>query len=199
MAMNPNYQNIDFQNDAAIRSDEHVSQYSSRERMSTRAKRQEIAWNAALLTIPMLILTSILFAFVFGYRVNLEEEPFPNLKGNESTLGDDEAYYVDLNSTFLIFLASWMSSLAPMLAGFAITLAAYPIAGRLFEDTMQSNRERLLTPFQLNLTLKLVNGSTWSGLWSLLLYRIGWGKRVQGQGVALTSFLKVTIVVVFLR
>jgi len=167
--------------------------------MSTKGKRQQIAWNTALLTIPMLILTSVLFAFVFGYRIDLEEEPYPNLKGNESTLGDDSAYYVDLNSTLLIFLASWMSSLAPMLAGFAITLAAYPIAGRLFEDTMQSNRERLLTPFQLNLTLKLVNGSTWSSLWSLLLYRIGWGKRVQGQGVALTSFLKVTIVVVFLR
>lgn len=199
MATNTVYHNIDIQNDAAARPCDTISRYPSRDKMSAKGKRQEIVWNTALLTIPLLVLTIILFAFVFGYRVDLEDEPFPNLKGNESTLGDDSAYYVDLNSTFLVFLASWMSSLAPLLATFAITLAAYPISGRLFEDTMQENRDRLLTPFQLNLTLKLVNGSTWSGIWSLMLYRLGWGKRVRGQGAALISFLKVTVIVVFLR
>jgi len=164
-----------------------------------KGKKHDIAFNAFFLTVPMLVLTMVLFAFVFGYRINLGEEPFPNLKGNESAIISDDAYYVDLNSTFLIFLASWMSSLAPMLAGFAITLAAYPIAGRLFEDSIQQNRERLLTPFQLNLTLKLVNGSTWSGLWSLMLYRLGWGKRVQGQGAALVSLFRVTLFIVLLR
>ncbi|KAK5940848.1 hypothetical protein PMZ80_007265 [Knufia obscura] len=166
--------------------------------MNAKGKQQDIAWNTALLTVPMLILTTIFFAFVFGYRVEREDEPFPNLRGNKSTLADDHAYYVDLNSTFLMFLASWMSSLAPMLSGFAITLAAYPIAARLFEDSMEDNRDRLLTPFQLNLALKLVNGSTWSGIWSWILYRLGWGKRVKGQGAALQSFLKVTLLVVFL-
>ena len=197
-ANNTTYRNIDLQHDAATHSEELLPGYSPHDRLSIKTKRQEIAWNAGLLVVPMLVLTSVLFAFVYGYQVKFEDGPFLNLKGSNSSHADD-AYYVDLNSTFLIFLASWMSSLAPMLAGFAITLAAYPIAGRILEDTMMQNRDRLLTPFQVNLTLKLVNGSTWSGLWSMILYRFGWGKRVKGHGAALASFLKVTVVLILLR
>lgn len=196
----PAYHTVELGEDIVNRSDEHLGRYSQPpQQQKPNGKRQEIAWNAFFLTFPMLVLTCLLFAFVFGYQIDRDEEPFEQLKGNESSLPDDDAYYVNLSSTMLIFLASWMSSLAPMLAGFALTLAAYPVAGKLFEDTNQQNRDRLLTPFQLHLALRLINGSTWSAIWNLMLYRLGWGKRVKAQGAALVSLFRVTLLVVFLR
>lgn len=160
---------------------------------------QDIAWNTFFLTFPMFLLTCVLFALVFTYRVPPTDVPFEQLRGSDSSsILSSDAYFVDLSSTFLIFIASWMSSLAPMLAGFAIALAAYPVAGRFYNDTIQSNGENLLTPFQLQLTLRLVAGSTWSTLWNVLLYRLSWGKRARRQGTALTSLLRFTYIVVFL-
>lgn len=196
----PAYHSVELRDNVGTRSEDNIDQtLASARQQEIKGKRHEIAWSAFFLTFPMLLLTCVLFAFVFGYRIDRNDEPFEQLKGNDSSLPTDDAYYVDLNSTLLIFLASWMSSLAPMLAGFAVTLAAYPVAAKLLQDTTQHNRDRLLTPFQLHLTLRLINGSTWSAIWNLLLYRLGWGKRVKGQGVALVSLSRVTLVVVALR
>lgn len=198
--VNSAYYSVELSDNVASRSEEYITDTIAVSQLQrSNGKAKEIAWNAFFLVFPMLLLTCVLFAFVFGYRIDESDEPFEQLRGNESSLPKNDAYYVNLNSTLLIFLVSWMSSLAPMLAGFAIALAAYPIAARLFEDTTQQNQERLLTPFQLHLTLRLINGSTWSAIWNLMLYRLGWGKRVKGQGAALVSLFRVTLAVVALR
>jgi len=164
-----------------------------------RGTRQDIVWNALCLTIPMLLLTLALLVLIFLYRIDVEAAPYPTLEGNSTASMTSDAYYVNRSSTLVIFIASWMSSLAPMMSGFAISLAAYPIAGRLLDDTLQQHKDKLLTPFQLSLTMKLLNGSSWSALWSMLLYRIGWGKRVIRQGAALRALFKVTLAVLSLR
>lgn len=164
-----------------------------------RGTRQDIAWNAFCLTVPILLLSIALLVLVFGYRIHVNDPPYPDLDVNLPDTITDDAYYVNRSSTIVIFFASWMSSLAPMTTGFAVTLAAYPIAGRLLEDTMQQHKDRLLTPFQLALTLKLLNGSSWSALWSMILYRFGWGHQSGSQGRVLKSLLRVTLVILFLR
>lgn len=188
------YHRVSLDHDVSSRFREDFNQTTtSQHNEKTKGRNGEIAWSAILLTIPLLLLTCVLFALVFGYRVTIDDAPFDHLKGNESALGDDDAYYVALNATFLIFLASWMSSLAPMLTGVAITLAAYPIAGKLLQDTIGDNRQNLLTPFQFNLAVRLVDGSAWSGLWRLLLYKLGWGKQTRTHGTALTALFRTTL------
>lgn len=172
------------------------------DRRSSASRAQDIVWNAFLLTFPLLVLTCGLFALIFAYRVDLSFRSSSlanSATRNTTDLPDKGAYYVDLSSTTLIFVASWMSSLAPLLTGFAITLAAYPVAETLLEDSDKGARERLLTPFQLHLALRLLDGATWGSIWNLLLYRLGWGKHVKSQGAALTSLFSVTSVVLFLR
>lgn len=199
-ALSSTYHTVELRDNLATRSEEYIADSIAISQLQrSKGKAKNIASNTFFLTFPILLLTCFLFAFVFGYRVDTKGGPFEQLRGNESSLLTSNAYYVDLNSTLLIFLVSWMSSLAPMLAGFAIALAAYPVAARLFDDTTQQNQERLLTPFQLHLTLRLINGSTWSAIWNLMLYRLGWGKRVKGQGAALVSLFRVTLAVVILR
>lgn len=195
------YHTVESEHDLVAEPYENVNNVGKRpKRPSTSVMWLDIAWNTFFLTIPMLVLTCILFSFIFGYRVTSTVAPFERLRGsNSSSQLSNDAFFVDLNSTFLVFIASWMSSLAPMLASFAIALAAYPVAERLYHDTMQYKRENLLTPFQLHLTLRLITGSTWVAIWNMLLYRLGWGKGSKRQGTALTSLFRLTCMVVLLR
>lgn len=196
----PTFYSVELKNNVATDSQEYIADTIAVSQLQrSKGKVKEITWNAFFLIFPVLLLTCLLFAFIFGYRVDQKGEPFEQLRGIGSSSLDNDAYYVNLNSTLLIFLVSWMSSLAPMLAGFAVALAAYPVAARLFEDTTQQNQVRLLTPYQLHLTLRLINGSTWGAMWKLMVYRLSWGKRVKGQGAALVSLFRVTLVVIILR
>lgn len=197
---NMTYHSIDLKNNASNRSQEDFSRTAISQREERiEGKNREIVWSALLLTLPLLILTCVFFAFVFGYQVDIEDAPFERLKGNGSALDDGSAYYVNLSATFLIFLASWMSSLAPMLTGVAITLAAYPVAGKLLEDTTSQNPEKLMTPFQFNLAVRLIDGSAWSGLWNVTRYRFGWGKRNRSHSGALAALIRMTLIFVSLR
>lgn len=144
----------------------------------------------------MTLLTAALVLMVFKYRVTPEIEN--EFSRPNSTAFTEDAYYVHADSTMLVFLASWMSSLAPLLAGCAISLAAFPIAQNLFEDTLSTFQDRLPTPFQLTIALKFINGSTWSALWDLLLYRVRWRSQPGRRCAALEALTTVTITTLLL-
>lgn len=161
--------------------------------------RSQIAWNWGVITIPVTLLTATLLGLVFSHRVHHNQTPFDNLRvvGTE----DDEkgVYYVDLNSSVILFIASWASSLAPMLSGFIITLALFPIARGLLRDARAGaaggggRSSRLLTPYQLALMLRLINGSVLCGIWSWMLYLFSWrGKRAK-QAPALIAAVAVAV------
>ena len=171
--------------------------FDDRKQAVADSKTKYIVWSALLLTLPMLLLTIALLALIFGYQVKSSQAPFPGLIGNSTDSVVAGAFYVDLPATFVIFVSSWMSSLAPILVGLAISLAIYPISDQFLADSMQSNGDRLLTPYQLAIALKFISGAVWGGLLDLANYWIG--KRAQIQGKTLRSLTWATVSLVFLR
>lgn len=159
--------------------------------------RFHIAVNWFIITIPICALTAVLLGLVFHYQVGHGDTPFENLRGN---LTQDEAgvYYINMNSSVILFVASWASSLAPMLSGFILTLASFPIARQLFEDVRGGRVNRLLTPYQLALTLKFLDGSAFGGIWSWIMYLVWWKKRRAPQAPALIAACAVAVVAIFL-
>lgn len=157
----------------------------------------DVSLSSICLTAP-LPLSAALYTFVLVFRVNVQKDVSSAFTIVNSGV-DNKAYYVKISSTLLIFVASWMSSLAPFLAGFAIALATYPIARRLLRDTKQERYRNLPPPYQLTLALKIVSGSVWCGLWGLFLYNESWDERVDRNATMLTSLAAVALTSILLR
>jgi hypothetical protein len=112
---------------------------------------------------------------VFQYRVFPNDSPFINLR-LPSTNDDENVVYVNLNSSVILFVASWASSLAPMLSGFFMALASFPIARQLSNNIRNGRTDSLPTPYQLGLTLKFLDGSALGAMWSWMIYLVSWRK-----------------------
>lgn len=135
-----------------------------------------ITWSSFVVTIPILALTVAFLVLVFKYRVSHGGAPFESLRTSDAK-DEGSALFVNMNSSILLFLASWASSVATMLSGFMLTLASFPIARRFFQDIQSSRVTRLPTPYQLALTLKFLDGSTLGAIWSWIVYLVSWRKK----------------------
>lgn len=156
---------------------EHASQDASHNnRIHFRGNEQRmggryshIACRSFILIVPMLAFVGILLGLIFHNRVQSGDIPFEHLR-----LPDQQdakgVYYVNINLTLLVFFASLSSSVAPALAGFAIALIAYPAARTYLREGRAGGPSKLLTPYQLFLTLQLLDGGVYSGLWSWIRY-----------------------------
>lgn len=161
--------------------------------------RLDIFVNFLGLSAPMIICSAPLIALVLLYQVRLDSDPNDYLFAVANATADPHSYYVNLDSTLLIVGASWMSTIAPFSSCFAIALAAYPIAQRLLHDSDGVYPDRLPTPYQLYMSLRLIDGGTWAALWNLLLYNESWKKRANRHAVVLASLSAVTISTIVLR
>lgn len=121
----------------------------------------------------MLAFAGLLLGLVFHYRVTHNSPPYEHLQ-LEGAKDEPGIYYVNLNATFIVFIASWSSSVAPMLASFILVLAAYPICRQYLGQARANLIRELLTPYQLALTLRFMNGGGFGALWSWLKYHVGW-------------------------
>lgn len=155
--------------------------------------RVNIAWSWLAVTIPISALTIAFLVMVFQYRVFPNDGPFPNLRLPSTSNDKGNAIYVDLNSSVILFVTSWASSLAPMLSGFFMALASFPIARQLSNNIRKGRIDSLPTPYQLGLTLKFLDGSALGSLWSWILYLISWGKTRQPQTPILITTSNITI------
>jgi hypothetical protein len=176
----------------------HESENSpSARRRQLSGRLSHVALSFFILTGPMLAFTAVLLGLVFYYRVKHTDGPFPNLQNKEM---HDEAgiYYVRLSATFLIFISSWSSSLGPLLVGFALALAAYPIARQLLRQARANNPRELLTPHELALTLKFLEGGGFGALWAWVKYLANPRQKRQPQATTLVSVASVTVVAVSL-
>ncbi|RFU23764.1 hypothetical protein B7463_g12575, partial [Scytalidium lignicola] len=135
----------------------------------------DIAWSFLILTLPILLLACVLLGLVFHYRVTSNGVPFENLS---LSVKNDETgiYYVNFSPTILVFIASRSSSLAPALAGFALALVAYPVARKYLKAVRAGRHEQLLTPYQLFLTIRFLDGGGASALWNWFKYLFSWRK-----------------------
>jgi hypothetical protein len=157
----------------------------------------DIGFSCLILTMPMILFSAVLLGLVFSYRVTHHGVAYENLRLNE-TAEDAGFYFVAINSTFLIFIASWSSSLAPALAGFALTLTSYPVARQLRRSVGEHRTQQLPTPYQLALTLQFLAGGGLGALWSWTKYSFGWKNRRQFHAPVLSRLVSVTSCATFL-
>jgi hypothetical protein len=152
----------------------------------------DIALSSLILTIPMLLFVCVLLGLVFHYRVQPKGVPFENLKlsGSQDEKG---VYYVNISSTVLVFIASWSSSLAPALGSFALALVAYPVARTYLKEERAGNPRKLLTPYQLFLTLQFLDGGWAFSLWKWFKYMFKRRTRRQPQASPLSTTAGIAI------
>ncbi|KAJ5579066.1 hypothetical protein N7450_007933 [Penicillium hetheringtonii] len=137
-----------------------------------------IATSWSLVTLPITALTVAFLVMVFQYRVTHDDIPFENLRSSSLELKDENnVIYVDLNSSVILFVTSWASSLAPMLTGFIMALASFPIARQLSNTIRNGCTDSLPTPYQFGLTLKFLDGSALAAIWFWMVYLISWERR----------------------
>lgn len=154
---------------------------------------RDIALSTACLIVPTVLLSVGLLSFIYIHKIDNSTI----LAISPETI-QDTAIYVDASSTVLVFISSWMSSLAPLLTAFAVALATYPIAQQLLQDSNDERRDKLPTSFQLSIAIKFVNGSTWSSLWNLLHYSAHRRRSMSRHSPTLVSVTMVTITMIIL-
>jgi hypothetical protein len=152
----------------------------------------DLSLSFVILTIPMLLFSACLLGLVFHNSVSPPSSAFE---------GQDEAgiYYVNLSATSLIFIASWSSSLAPVLTGFALKLISYPLASDFLRSAKSSKAEQLPTPYQLALILRFLNGGGVGALWSWIKYLFTWRAKRQIQPPLLSMLASMALLGSFIR
>jgi hypothetical protein len=162
-------------------------------RRAMSGRYSDIAMSFSIITIPMMLLPAVLLGLVFHNRVTYSGVPFENLRP-DGLQDEPGIYYVNLSGTFLVFVASWASSVAPMLASFVLALASYPISKKYLDHAQDQVPEGWLTPYQLALTLIFLNGGGFGALWRWLKYLGGWKGKREPQAKPLTSAASVAII-----
>ena len=170
---------------------------------NTEAKRiqgriREILIAFAVITLPMIIFSGILLGLVFHYRITQNDFITGDLVFDFGQ-NDSNAYFVRISATTLTIVASWSSTIAPTLVGFAVTLVSYPVAKGLLTDSNAQDTAQLPTPFQLSLIVRMISSGSIAALWNWLTYSFGWRSRREGQGRAVKSLTTMLILTMFLR
>lgn len=176
----------------------HVREHTMRDGEQRLGGRYgSIFLSLSVVTLPMLTFSAVLLGLVMKYRVQYTSGPYANLE-LQGFAYRSGSYYVDLSATFLIFVASWSSSVATIAAGFMTALAAYPIAKKYVGLVERQQTNKLLTPYQLALTIRLLDGGGIGALWEWLKYAIKGKSRRQNQSPALKLTSSVALLGAFL-
>ena len=126
-----------------------------------------IAWPLFLVTVPITLLCAALLAIIYGYRVTSEPGIFTT--PDSTVINDRWSILVNYPATRLVFVASFLSSLAPTLAGFIMALWALPIAQKMQVASSQGQHAQLPTPYQLSLLVG-VSLASYERLWRYFVY-----------------------------
>lgn len=154
------------------------SSTSGRPEKRISGAHREIWLACAVISLPMMILSALLLGLIFYNRVNTNSSTSPDFHLPQVADDDQDAYLVKFSSTRLITIASWTSSVAPLLPGFVMTLLSFPTARHISKSSQLDRAASLPTPYQLNLYLGLLTGG-FGSLWQWAKYTC-WRQR-EGQ------------------
>ena len=129
----------------------------SNTKSKSRSLNMGLCWIVTLVGLPMLAFTAALLVLVFIYRLpNSTTHPF----GVSTRVSSDrQSILVNYSATRLTFIASWSSTLAPMLLGSLMALWHIPTACKLAASTVHNTASALPTPRQLSILIGLASGS----------------------------------------
>jgi len=127
----------------------------SNSRTGSREPVREILGSLAVVTVPLSVLSAALLAVIFVFRVNSAP---PSLLQQHVAPLESGAVYVRLDSARLALVASFSSTVAPFIAGSAMTLLVYPLSATMAKLSREQQLENLPTPLQLSMLVSLRNG-----------------------------------------
>jgi hypothetical protein len=111
-----------------------------------------LIWPAMIITFPIALLCGVLLGMIYGYRVRSEPSLFSTI--NDEQLNAPHGYLlINYSATRLVIIASFISTLAPILAGSIMLLWTFPIAQSMRIASSTSQYSQLPTPYQLSLVI----------------------------------------------
>jgi hypothetical protein len=142
-----------------------ASSYSSRAPMYWEERIKPLLLPMLAVTCPLALVSGALLGLVYGYRVGTGQSLFAP---NSDTDGNG---YVLVNypATRLLFAASFLSTLAPILGSFVMTLWSLIVARDMRTASISRRVDHLPTPYQLSLIIGLTLAST-ERLWRYYVY-----------------------------
>ncbi len=108
---------------------------------------------ALMITVPIALLSATLLALVFGYRTRSEPSIFTD--GRDSSQENRLYVLVNFSATRLVFAASFLSTVAPLLATFIMLLYSVIVSASMRQASSHQQFERLPTPYQLSMLVGL--------------------------------------------
>jgi hypothetical protein len=121
-----------------------------------------------IVTFPSALLSGVLLGMIYGYRVRSEPSLFSSIN-NEQLNGPQGYLLINHSATRLVFIASFISMLAPVLAGSIMALWTLPIAQSMRIASRTCQYSQLPTPYQLSLVIGLSLAS-YQRLWRYYEY-----------------------------
>lgn len=109
--------------------------------------------------LPMTFLVAGLLALIFGYRVRSEDSLFDEVS-NSHALSNHAVVLVNYSATRIAFVASWASTLAPLLASFIMNLMSFQSALLMYHSSTGGHEQDLPTPYQYSILVGLCLAST---------------------------------------
>lgn len=137
----------------------------------TRTGKGEIWLALGVISIPLVVISSLLLGIVFIRRVQPTKSTSSALAINTNEQ-EPRVYYVQISSTTLVLLASFSSTISSILVGFIMTFLAYPISRHLLRAMQLGNPRSIPRLYQLGLLITLLNASGLAVLWRWVKYRI---------------------------
>ncbi|KAF5655283.1 hypothetical protein F25303_691 [Fusarium sp. NRRL 25303] len=108
-------------------------------------------WLACIISsIPLIAFSALLLGLVFHYQVIPKNPNSPTFQSAASA--DSNVIYVDFPATTLIIVASWSSTMAPLILPFLLTLVSFPVSRTLIQASQSGDRTRQPTPRHPGLT-----------------------------------------------
>jgi len=129
----------------------------------------------AIAFFPPVALSAILLVLVFYNLVHHNETTYPDLSLPGET-DENGVYYVRLNSTILVLLSSFSSTVAPILTGFFLSLVSYVVSLNFLRLSQSRDITKLPSPFQVGLLVSALGGGKLGSLWTWIKYK-GWTKK----------------------
>ena len=152
-----------------LQQNQHESSPAFKQQSRTVGDKKTIYIALACILVPMLGLSALLIGLVFGYRVKVDQSTIGPLALTQESDTDNSAYYVYINSTTFATIASWSSTIAPLLVVAIMSMFSFPVARNLKEKSSVESPD-LPTPSQLSLLIETLTGSVMS-VWTFVRYR----------------------------
>ena len=126
--------------------------------LHTRSLAGSLFWPVLAITVPISLISASLLALVFAYQVKSEKSLFESAQTSSDT-GNGLYILVNYSATRIVFAASFLSTLAPILGSFIMALWALPVAQMMRDASIGNEMQNLPTPYQLSLIIGLTLSS----------------------------------------